>query len=321
MKVINVNRLLLLGITIVMLITLVHGCKKKEEPLPPNPFAAIDYGTIPVDTAPDPNSLVGIHKNILQPRCAVPGCHDGNFEPDFRTPESAFATLVYHPVVKNNEAETFVYRVVPYKPLESVLYERITNCCFVNQDDRMPQDNIGVPLAATDINAIKTWIENGAKGIAGNVATYPNLEPNIAPYYAVLDATTYQTNYAAAEYRIDSVAYNTMLLPNNTNVVFAFVVNDDSTNYPQLQVNQMRLSLNPDDFSNPVSIHTATYLHVPPPNETDIFTITINTSALPQGQVVYMRYFVNDGDHSNNTWFPTDNLPMAYKTYWSFYVN
>lgn len=320
MKKFFLNKWLLSLLLVAVVVFTQQGCKKKDKEEPPlNPFSSIDYGTVPVDTAPNPNSLLGIHKNILQPRCAVPGCHDGNFEPDFRTPQSAYSTLVYQPVVKNNANETFVYRVVPYKPLESVLYERISNCCFVNQDDRMPQDNIGVPLADSDILAIKTWIEEGAKGITGTVPSYPNLEPTIESFFAVVDAATFQINYTDANNRIDSVPYNSFLLPDSTNVVFAFLVKDDSTAYQQLQVNQMRLSFDKDDFTNSIPF-TAVYTYIPPPDENHFFAITINTSALPHNQVVYMRYFVNDGDHTNNTYFPTDNLPDPYKTYWSFYV-
>ena len=305
--------------TIILVVVIQNGCKKTEEPAPANPFANIDYGTVPIVTPSDPTSLVGIHTNILLPKCAVPGCHDGNFEPDYRTPQSSYSTLVYQPVKKNDSAESFVYRVVPYKPLESVLYERITNCCFVNQDDRMPQDNIGVPLPDTDIQAIKDWISAGAKDMFGNVPVYPNFEPTISPYYAVVDAATYQVSYTGQNNRIDSLPYKSFLLPDNTNVLFAFIVSDDSTDFPQLQVNQMKLSLDPDDFSN-ATTYTAQHIHVPPPNENDFFGITINTASLPHNQIVYMRYFVNDGDHINNTQFPTDNLQIEYKTFWSFYV-
>jgi hypothetical protein len=313
------NKFFLAIISIVLVVVIQNGCKKTEKPAPANPFATIDYGTVPIVSSPDHNSLVGIHTNILQPKCAVPGCHDGNFEPDFRTPLSSYSTLVYHPVKKNDSANSFTFRVVPYKPLESVLYERITNCCFINQDDRMPQDNIGVQLPASDVLAIKTWIESGAKDMFGNVPTYPNFEPTINPYYAVVDAATYQISYTGQNNRIDSVPYESFILPDSTNVIFAFIVSDDSTAYAQLQVNQMKLSFNPDDFSNAIS-YTAQYFHVPPPNATDFFGIAINTANLPHNQKVYMRYFVNDGDHINNTQFPTDNLIIQYKTFWSFYI-
>ena len=110
-------------IFVTLLSLVVIGCKKEDDtPLPANPFDNITYGTLPVEETPDPNSLVGIHSNILHPKCAVPGCHDGNFEPDFRTPQSSFATLVYHPIVKNNIAETFSTRVIPYNPTQSVSF-------------------------------------------------------------------------------------------------------------------------------------------------------------------------------------------------------
>jgi hypothetical protein len=314
-------KLFSIALLALIVLTIPNGCKKKDtSSAPTNPFSSIDYGSVPVDTAPDPNSLLGVHKNVLHPRCAIPGCHDGNFEPDFRTPQSSFSTLVYQPVIKNNSGNTFVYRVVPYKATQSVLYERITNCCFVNQNDRMPQDNIGVPLPDASIQEIKNWINDGAKDMFGNSPNYPNLEPQISPYYAVVDAATYQTNYAVQSNRPDSLIYNPFALPDNTNVVFAFIVKDDSTAYQQLQVNQMRLSLDPDDFSNATS-YTAQYIHVPPPNSTDFFGITINTANLPHSQTVYMKYFVNDGNHSQNTKFPTDNLPIQYKTFWSFRIN
>lgn len=311
----------LFSITLFTLLTIVViGCKKEDDtPLPANPFDNITYGTLPVEETPAPNSLVGIHTNILHPKCAVPGCHDGVFEPDFRTPQSSFATLVFHPIVKNNIAETFSTRVIPYNATQSVLYERITNCCFVNQDDRMPQDNIGTALPDTDIDAIKNWIDGGAKDMFGVVAGYPNLPPTISPFFGAIDAATFQISYTDEDNRVDSIGYNSFYLPQNTDVLFVFIAEDDSTDFAQLQVNQMKISLDPDDFSG-ATTYTATYLHIDPPDENDFFTVSLNTSALPQNQTVYVRYYVNDGEQTNDTNFPTDNLIIQYKTAWSFIV-
>src|ERR1035437_6295213 len=95
-------------------------------------------------------SLYMVHSKVLSVSCALPACHDGSFEPDFRTIESAFNTLVYHPVIKNNSPQSFKYRVVPHQPANSVLYERITNCCFVNSNDRMPF-TVGDTLSGSEI--------------------------------------------------------------------------------------------------------------------------------------------------------------------------
>src|SRR3982750_3430964 len=75
------------------------GCKK--ETAPENPYDKVDYGKDTTSaTAPDPNSIQGLHKNIFFPRCAKSGCHDGTFEPDYRTVMSTYSTLVYAPVIK-----------------------------------------------------------------------------------------------------------------------------------------------------------------------------------------------------------------------------
>lgn len=119
------------------------------------------------------SQLAGIHQEILKPTCAESGCHDGHFEPDFRTLQSTWYTTVFHPVTKNNETKSFRFRVVPGNRKESVLFERITNCCFVNQDDRMPQLDIGKPLPDNQIEAIGKWIDAGAPNIDGSIASQP----------------------------------------------------------------------------------------------------------------------------------------------------
>ena len=67
-----------------------------------NPFDSEDGEIIEVaDTlSVDPNTIAGIHANIFSKTCANSGCHDGTFEPDFRTIESSYNTLVNHPIIK-----------------------------------------------------------------------------------------------------------------------------------------------------------------------------------------------------------------------------
>ena len=327
----NIRKFLFYTFGIILLIF--ASCKKESviretieentiadnDKLPPNPYNVIDYPLPIVEPNPDPNSLVGIHTNILQTRCALPGCHDGNFEPDFRTPQSSFATMVYHPVIKNNTAEDFTYRVIPSDTTNSVLHERITNCCFVNVNDRMPQDNIGQPLADEDINAISTWIMNGAPDMFGNKATFPNLPPVIEPFFLALD-TTFTVQYQEENNRIDSVGFNPFILSSDNRVNMVFLVSDDSTATANLQVNELQLSLDPDDFSN-AWVYQATYINLPPPEDAEIYVAEVETKALPINQIIYMRYVTSDGDQPDNTFFPTTNLPIQYKTFWSFYIN
>ena len=70
----------------VLLTSTFFACKKDE--VPENPYDKVDYSTnTNPDPNPDPNSIQGLYKNIFQPKCANPGCHDGTFEPDFRSIE------------------------------------------------------------------------------------------------------------------------------------------------------------------------------------------------------------------------------------------
>ncbi|MGB1317595.1 MAG: hypothetical protein ACPG5W_05290, partial [Flavobacteriales bacterium] len=95
-----------------VLLFILSGCTPDVE----NPFD--DPNNFPPDDTTgieniDPASFVGLHQNIFKPTCANSGCHDGTFEPDFRTIESSYNTLVFHDVVKNNPAGTYEYRVKP----------------------------------------------------------------------------------------------------------------------------------------------------------------------------------------------------------------
>lgn len=301
---------------------IIHSCKK-DEPIPPNPYDDVDYGTVTDPTPPDPNSFVGIHANILKTRCAKSGCHDGNFEPDFRTVESSYATLVYHRIKKNSLDSAFTFRVVPYDTALSVLHERLTNCWFATAYDpqnpqacdRMPQDIIGIPLEQNLIDNIVYWIMNGAKDMFGNPPTYPNTSPKILYYYAT--DVAYGLNYGADTNRMDtSVFYSPFYLPNNSTVNLLFIVSDDSTALGNMLVNKLKLSTKADDFTSALS-YTATYINFPP---YQFWQVQLNTALLPNSDTLFMRYYVNDGDHAQDTEFPTTNLPFPYKTYWSFFV-
>ena len=70
----------------------------------------------------DPTNFAAIYNNIFVPHCANSGCHDGSFEPDFRTIESSYNTLLYQPVIKNNFDGEYQFRVLPGDINESVLY-------------------------------------------------------------------------------------------------------------------------------------------------------------------------------------------------------
>ena len=303
-----------ISLLFVSMILMLESCKK-EVVVPENPYDKIDYGNnvVPTDTL-NPSSIAGLHRNLFLTKCAVPGCHDGNFEPDFRTVQSSYSTLVYAPIKKNNAANTFTFRVIPGDTAFSVLYERITNCCFVNTDDRMPQDNIGTALPASDINHVATWIMNGAKDINGNTPNRPDQEPVLSFYVAA--GSDFTTELSAQNNRVDSIIYNPFLVPANaTSFYIAPSVVDDITPLAQIQYNKLLLSTSIDNFSSAVQL-TATFVNIP--NQSPVWLVSVPTTNLIHGTQYYMRYYVNDGTHSENTEFPKNNSLEYYKTYWSF---
>lgn len=297
----------------------INACKKTKNELLHNPYDDILRGDttaygIPLDSL----TVTYVHKKVFSTRCALPGCHDGHFEPDFRTPQSSFSTLVYAPIIKNNLANKFTYRVVPFNTEYSVLHERITNCCFVTSNDRMPQDDIGVALPDSSINLVASWIMHGARDMFGNLAQLPNIEPTIQYYISFDTISLFPPMLPTVRYdtmRLDGVFYNPFIVPASKSVFYMAVsVTDDSTAAGALQVNKLKISTDHDNFSSAWQ-YTASYVNA---GGFSVWLITIPTNNLPANDTLYMRYYVNDGNHANDTEYPRTEMLFPYKTYWSF---
>ncbi|MFT6028126.1 MAG: hypothetical protein ACI8P5_002409, partial [Bacteroidia bacterium] len=176
---------------LVIVIFAVAGCTPDVE----NPFDDPDNFP-PEDTTGieniDPASFVGLHQNIFKPTCANSGCHDGTFEPDFRTIESSYNTLVYHNIVKNNPAGTYQYRVKPESLSESIMWLRL-NEDIDGISGIMPLDAFYDPESewtankAEHLGNISTWIMNGALDMFGNAPGGNDQQPGIAGIYAEAD--------------------------------------------------------------------------------------------------------------------------------------
>lgn len=160
------------------------ACRKNDGPA--NPFAnpALKPPPVTGDTVLfGPYDFAGLHRDIFQPTCSNSGCHDGTFEPDFRTIESSYNTMVYQPIIKNNPAGDYSYRVVPGNASASVLMNRLT----VDIDGLS-----GIMPLLTDPNSpwpankqayierIQGWINQGAKDVFGNPPVSGPNQPKIA---------------------------------------------------------------------------------------------------------------------------------------------
>jgi len=148
------------------------ACRKNNSPANPFVDPALLRPPVTGDTVNfGPYDFAGLHRDIFKPTCSNSGCHDGTFEPDFRTIESSYNTLVYQPIIKNNPAGSYDYRVVPGDAGASVLMNRLT----VDIDGLS-----GIMPLSTDPNStwpankqayterIQGWINQGAKDVFGN---------------------------------------------------------------------------------------------------------------------------------------------------------
>lgn len=140
----------------------------------------------------DPTSFVGLHQNIFKPTCANSGCHDGTFEPDFRTIESSYNTLVYHSVIKNDPTGSYQYRVKPGSVAESIVWLRL-NEDIDGISGIMPLDAFYDPESewnankAEHLSNINDWITNGALDMFGNAPSESNQQPGVYGIYAEAD--------------------------------------------------------------------------------------------------------------------------------------
>ena len=151
---------------------------------PNNPFEDIE-NLEEVETEVEelePASIAGLHTNIFGKTCANSGCHDGNFEPDFRTIESTYNTLVYQPIIKNDNQGSYTYRVVPSDASKSQLVARLTFDIDGNSGV-MPlvvePDSDWNEKKDSYIQNVKDWIAGGAKDVFGNSPSVPNGLPHM----------------------------------------------------------------------------------------------------------------------------------------------
>lgn len=307
-----------LYLSLLLCTNLFQACKDKDSEEPENPFSSLNETvTVPNDSV-NPTSFVGLHKNIFAVKCANPSCHDGSFEPDFRSVESAYNTLVYHPVIK--KLNPWEYRIVPADTAKSWLWQRLNHERIISNGDtsggRMPLYKDA--LSANELRNVSTWILNGARDVHGQVPAFPNQEPKIIAYGAF--DPSFATEYSKTENRVDSLAYNPFIVSQNDQIQILTVASDDVTPVVNFQNCTLKLSLKQDDFSNAL-VYPCTYFEITAPDQIyRTWRTTVSASLFPTDTTVYMRFYANDGDHPNQTEFPLNESVFYYKSYWSFYI-
>lgn len=276
---------------------LVVACNK-DQPFE-NPFDDPNNQP-PVDTttaeALDPASIEGLHHNIFRPTCANSGCHDGTFEPDFRTPESSYATMVYHPVIKNDPSGTYNYRVMPGNADLSVLINRLT----VDIDGlsgimplALEPDSDWESKKAEYIQNVRDWINNGALDMSGNPPVIGNQLPQINGVIAYADG--------AATILERKPGKGAILVPPGTSSLEIWVsLTDADIATTDFTHNKIRFSNKINDFEASTE-EDLTMLMTPLAEEgyfTDVVDYyhkyTLDVSGYGPGTQIFLRVYVQD---------------------------
>ena len=117
----------------------------------------------PVDAIvpPDPASFDGIYTNTLHRRCASVECHNASKGGlTMSTVDIAYASLVNVP----SQGCSPLLRVKPGSPTESALIWKLGAHYLDKCSDAGVEMPVGLPaIPASELDAINTWITNGAK--------------------------------------------------------------------------------------------------------------------------------------------------------------
>lgn len=333
-------------IVLMVLLGLLLGliaCQKEEtirtenEPDFDNPFTGINDNNGPNPVNIDPESFLGIFNNILTLKCGANdgACHDGSFEPDYRTLFSAYNTLVYHQPTKNiiesiNGPDTtwvYDYRVEPGDPDGSWLYHRITT------DDeelgRMPLYDQALP--EEEIDNIRQWILNGAPDPFGNLPS----DPVIEPFFFGMLAFENDVNGA----RLDTARANVlepMAFPQNTDINLWFGAvdyNEAGVLQPGavLGYNKIKITDHLYNFDGVPEFDLSVLSIFDPPLMGPIFSqgpntapyyhsFDLNTADYEPGVIYYIRIYLEGVFQDAPNEYPETGGQLYWHTYLSFVV-
>lgn len=296
----------------------ISSCKKDVE----NPFD--DPNNLPPEETTgidniDPASFVGLHQNIFKPTCANSGCHDGTFEPDFRTIESSYNTLVYHPIVKNNPAGTYEYRVKPNSLSESIIWLRL-NEDIDGISGIMPLDAFYDPESEWTANKaehlanISTWIMGGALDMFGNEPSNNDQQPGIAGIYAEADG---QPCELSPRIKVPS---------GSQQVSVWFSVHDLETPIANLAYTKVKMSGVLDRFDTIATEYDLQLLGTPETHQNFLgdpadyqHKFSFDTSAFPSDSTFYMRIYLKDPLQPDTTNIPQDGSLLYIKQLFSWH--
>jgi len=258
---------------------------------------------------------------IFSPTCANSGCHDGTFEPDFRTVSSTYNTLVHQPIVKNDPQGSYTFRVKPGSPDESVLMARLT-FDIDNNSGIMPlvvePDSDWPNKAETYKQNISDWIQAGAKDIFGNSPSTSNQLPQ-------MEGAMARANGVWLE-RSGNGQSSISILETVNSIELFFAFSDDVTSSQDLTENTVRFSNQKDNYENAeilnLQINNAAQQQIGyfGNNVNYYHSVTINPQDYASlGETIYFRTKIKDSDNPVIE-IPSDAGADYIKDYFSFTI-
>ncbi|MBK9271269.1 MAG: hypothetical protein IPM48_06700 [Saprospiraceae bacterium] len=292
------------------------SCEKAE--VPDNPF--VDYDP-KQDTVkfifldPDSNSIAGLYTYIFKPTCANSGCHDGTFDPDFRTLESSYNSLVFRQSIKSDGIYT--YRVKPFLPDSSGIMARVNGLVTPMMPIQLEPGSDWEQMKTQYISMIRRWIELGAPAVDGTIAMDGLPRIKLLGCMAIINDTLkmYRRPYSGP-ILIDS-------LTDSIDLYFAF--KHDAQDPLTFKGNLISFCANPHVFDS-TAINYQLDLVVAPRLDWGLYgnpvlyTHRIRISIrelLPNEKNIYFRTYLQD--HLNPmTEIPSEKAVFSLKNYMSF---
>jgi hypothetical protein len=314
----NKSTILLGIVSAAVSVSILWGCKKTEveNPYATIPASAPDY-TPSADDLPVGN-FAWLHAKIFKPTCANSGCHDGTFEPEFRTIASSYNSLVNQPVINNNPMNSFTHRVIPFDAENSWLHERIT-VDVENLSGIMPLetgDSDWDENSTFYIQKITEWINDGAKDMYGNPA--PSATANTPPL--IYGMAVFPHNNTTTPYARDPdspYGIGAFEVPAGLVDVWIFPF-DDNAGVNQFQSITMQAGTTATNFVNPISTTFSlqspiTALDFGDSPQSFYYKATLDLTGVASGQTRYLRCYVDDGAQPTITEIPNDaSQPFWY---------
>ena len=299
----------------IICVGLIFNACYKDGALEENPF---EVNTFNQDTVNlelidiEPTSIAGLYQNIFGPTCANSGCHDGTFEPDFRTMESSYHSMVYKAPIKNDGSLT--YRVDPGNPNQSALLQRIIGDITPLMPIEIEPDSDWIENSETYIQNIRDWISDGARDLSGNLPDINIVHPTIMGVVAEYNDTTI----------LRDGGYGPFLIPDSLDNVTFYFSFDPINNPEAFELNEFMLGIEESGFQSQYSdimeVMDSPKVDYGLFGKSVLYThkIEINLDSIGMSsQHIFMRIKVQDGSNTI-TEIPTDDAFYNVKEYLSF---